>query len=502
MRSIQLQARPVVGPFQSRRLLAVVGDQRLVAQIRQGNDAAFEVVYERHGPGILAFCRHMLGSREDAEDAVQYSFAAAYRDLLRDEREIDLKPWLYRIARNRCISVLRARREAPSDTIELSTAGLAEKVERRVELRQLLADLLELPSDQREALLLTEVGGLSHLEVSGVLGCEAAQVKTLVFSARSKLIERRQAREVPCEEIREQLATLRGGALRRSHLRHHLHGCHACRTYKDEVQRQRRMLASALPAVPSAGLKAGVLGAVGLGQGSAGGGAALIALGGGGAASLGGATLAKVALVGVLGASGVSADRAVGGERRAHAPGPPIVATQPPATVQQARSQSVPKPVSAAEPRVRLSPDRRAPLGQLAAEPDAPSQQGTAPPSEPREQDAAAAQPPGESAPSATRPPEAGEWGPDPEPPAHSNPQDEAHAPQGQAHAPAHAQAPSPPAQGHAGPPGNSKPDGLSQPPERPARSQEGGGPPVDPGAQGMGRGSADAHGNGAAHRP
>src|SRR5436190_16902284 len=93
-----------------RRLLALAGDERLVEQIRRGNEAAFAVAFERHSAPILSFCRHMLGSREEAEDAVQHTFAAAYGSLVEDEREIQLKAWLYAIARNRCLSMLRARR--------------------------------------------------------------------------------------------------------------------------------------------------------------------------------------------------------------------------------------------------------------------------------------------------------------------------------------------------------------------------------------------------------
>ena len=176
------------GAPRSRRLLRLAGDERLVAQIRRGNEAAFEVAFERHGAGILAFCRHMLGSPEEAEDAVQHTFAAAYRDLLRDEREITLKPWLYTIARNRCLSMLRARRDIPDEQPEVATAGLAEQVERRAELRELLADIRELPDEQRAALLLAEVGDLAHAEIASVLGCEVARVKALVFRARSGLI--------------------------------------------------------------------------------------------------------------------------------------------------------------------------------------------------------------------------------------------------------------------------------------------------------------------------
>jgi RNA polymerase sigma factor (sigma-70 family) len=309
-------------PLRSRRILALAGDGRLVDQVRRGNDAAFEVLFERHGPAILAFCRHMLGSPEEAEDAVQHSFAAAYRDLQRGgDREIAVKPWLFTIARNRCLSVLRARREVPADADTLqsgapSGAGLAEQVEERADLRRLLADVRELPGDQRAALLLTELGDLSHAEVAGVLGCEVSRVKGLVFRARSALIARREARETPCQSIREQLANLRGGALRRTELRLHLRECPGCRAYRDHVRQQRRMLAAALPVAPTLGLKSSVLAAIGIGGGSAGG---LTAAG-----SVGGATVAKVAVAGVLAGGGMMAGEAVvDSERQAAVPPAP-----------------------------------------------------------------------------------------------------------------------------------------------------------------------------------
>jgi RNA polymerase sigma factor (sigma-70 family) len=294
-------------------LLALAGDERLVEQIRRGNELAFEVAFERHGAGILAFCRHMLGSREEAEDAVQHAFAAAYRNLQGEgERQIALKPWLYTIARNRCLSVLRARREQTAELEDVPTEGLSDEVERRSELRELLADVRELPEDQRAALLLAEAAGMSHIEVAQVLGCEAAGVKGLVFRARSSLIERRSARETSCDEIREQLATLRGGALRRNELRHHLRGCPGCSAYREEVRRQRQMLAVALPIVPSLGLKSNVLAAAGIGGGGAGGAAAAGSFAGGTAlGSLASGTVAKVAVVGVLATGGAAAGTAV-----------------------------------------------------------------------------------------------------------------------------------------------------------------------------------------------
>ena len=119
---VPANGRPVLRA--PKRLLALQRDDQLVEQVRRGNEAAFEVMYDRHSPGILSFCRHMLGSLEEAEDVVQHAFAAAHQHLLRDEREIRLKPWLYAIARNRCGSILRARREQPEATLAASTAGL------------------------------------------------------------------------------------------------------------------------------------------------------------------------------------------------------------------------------------------------------------------------------------------------------------------------------------------------------------------------------------------
>ena len=310
VRTLSVPLRVDAGPIRSKRLLALAGDERLVAHVRRGNEAAFEVLYERYVPGILGFCRHMLGSREEAEDAVQQVFASAYRDLLRDEREIRLRPWLYTIARNRCMSILRARHDELSADGDVPVAGLDRQLETRSELRELLRDLRDLPEGQRAALLLSEAGGLSHAEVAETLDCEVPKVKALVFRARTGLMQRREARELPCAEVREQLASLRGGSLRRSHLRHHLRECPGCRQFREEVKRQRALMAAALPVTPSLGLKASVLSAAGLGGGgggaAAGGGAGLA-----GALSAAGGTAAKLAVVGALIGGGVVAEQAV-----------------------------------------------------------------------------------------------------------------------------------------------------------------------------------------------
>jgi RNA polymerase sigma factor (sigma-70 family) len=284
----------------SPRLLRLAGDDRLVALIRAGNERAFEAVYDRYNRQLLSFCRHMLGRAEEAEDAVQQTFISAHADLKRSDRPIALRAWLFTIARNRCLSILRARREtATLDDVEPETGGLAAEVQQREDLRTMLSDIAGLPDDQRAALVLAELGDLDHGDIAAVVGCPKEKVKALVFQARSSLALSRQARETSCEEIREQLATLRGGALRRTALRRHLRGCVGCREYRDEVRRQRSAMAVLLPVVPAAGLKKAVLAGAGLSGGGAGAGAGAGGIGVAGAKL---AVLKGVAAVAIVGA--------------------------------------------------------------------------------------------------------------------------------------------------------------------------------------------------------
>ncbi len=256
-------------------------DDALVARVRAGDERAFELVFDRYHRGLLAFCRHMLASTEEAEDALQHTFMAAYRALRTGDDAIHLKAWLYTIARNRCLSVLRARREQVAlDEGHAASDGLAADVDRRADLRGLLADLDRLPDEQRAALVLFELGDHSHDEIAEVLGVRREKVKALVFQARESLASWRRARETPCVEIREQLATLRGAALKRAILRRHVARCEGCAAFAVEVRRQRAAMAALLPVVPTVGLKAAVLSAAGIGAGGAGGGASLAGLGG------------------------------------------------------------------------------------------------------------------------------------------------------------------------------------------------------------------------------
>jgi RNA polymerase sigma factor (sigma-70 family) len=217
------------------RRLSGLDDRRLAALVARGDETAFEGLYDRHWRSLLAFCRHVLGDRQDAEDVLQQTFLRAHRALEARRVPDSVRPWLFTIARNRCRTLLAACRDtvmAPED-LEPACDGLADDARRRAELDELIRDLAGLPEDQREALVLFVVGGLSQADVASVIGCAPGKVKALVFQARETMVAERQARDIPCEEIQAQLDVGRGGVLRRAPLRRHLRQCEPCARYRD-----------------------------------------------------------------------------------------------------------------------------------------------------------------------------------------------------------------------------------------------------------------------------
>jgi len=293
-------------------------DETLVAQLRAGDDAAFEAIYDRYARGVLAFCVHMLGNREAAEDALQLTFVSAFRALTRSEGDVSLRPWLYTIARNRCLSELRTRRGLEDNhvlTDRASPEGVPDQVQRREDLRELLDDMQRLPADQRAALVLFELADHTHEEIAAVLGVRREKVKALVFQAREALARGRRAREHPCAEVRERLATSRGSVLPRSVARAHIDRCPGCAAFEREMRRQRAALALILPVGLSSGLKASVLGSTirGAGPVAAGGGTAAGGVGGVGAVAAGGTTAGSASGAGAVAAGGTTAVGSVSG---------------------------------------------------------------------------------------------------------------------------------------------------------------------------------------------
>ncbi len=285
--------------------------------MRSGDERAFEAIFKRHHAPLLSYARHMLANQDEAEDALQHAFIKAYRALLGGTVPRELRPWLYAIVRNCCLSAIAARRHPVElDEHTANLAGLSEVVHEREDLRELLADIGRLPEDQRSALLLAELDDLSHQSIATIVGCPVTKVKALIYQARSTLIADRDARSASCRDICEELAVARGGELRRGPLRRHLSLCVGCRDFQKALAAQRRSLAVALPVLPSAGLAAKILSHGALrAAGAAGraGGAVGSATAPAGAAAGGGASAGTAAATGASAAAGSGGTGAVVG---------------------------------------------------------------------------------------------------------------------------------------------------------------------------------------------
>jgi RNA polymerase sigma factor (sigma-70 family) len=296
-------------------LLRLQSDERLIALIRRGNHHGFEALVGRYQSRLLAFCRHMLSSREDAEDVLQEVFAAAFGAILADERPINVRPWLYRIARNRSLNHLRKAQAIGVDSMDvhLSEHGLttADKVHKREEFRQLMSDVGDLPETQRTALLLREIDALSYEQIAEAMETTVPSVKSLLVRARVSLAEAAEARLLTCEEAREELGEVAEGLRRTTPpVRRHLRSCERCQGFRRQLRQTNRALASIFPVGPLLLLKKALVAHAGTAAAGSGGAAAA----GGGAAAAGAAGAAGAAAGGMLQAgAGAIASKAVAG---------------------------------------------------------------------------------------------------------------------------------------------------------------------------------------------
>lgn len=154
--------------------------------------AATQLLYEQYARRIYGFCYQQLGSREEAEDAVQTTFMNAFRGLSRGISPEAEAAWLYKIAHNVCLSRRRAagrrgRVETPGDIQALQDFVAAPQRMGTDELIELQEALASMPAKQRKAILLREWRGLSYREIAGELGLTRAAVETLIFRARRSL---------------------------------------------------------------------------------------------------------------------------------------------------------------------------------------------------------------------------------------------------------------------------------------------------------------------------
>jgi RNA polymerase sigma factor (sigma-70 family) len=170
-------------------LMRCQSDERLVELVRSGSAPAFEAVVERYGGPLTRYCRRLL-SPARAEDAVQQTFVNAYTAICRDDSRIDLRPWLYRIARNAALNALTRDREWSSPRVaELPEAGesVHDEVQRRLDLRSAFHAVQGLPARQRDAIVLRELEGRSYDQIASELEVSDGAVRQLLSRARETL---------------------------------------------------------------------------------------------------------------------------------------------------------------------------------------------------------------------------------------------------------------------------------------------------------------------------
>ena len=178
-------------------VLSLEAQQVLAARRRE--PGAFEALVRRHQGAIYNFCFRMLGQAEDAADVAQETFVQLYSYLGRlDERE-PVAPWLFRVARNRCIDIIRRRRTVPLGTaddpgegsVQLDPADdepLPDELAERADLQRLLSNAIaHLPPAYAEVVALRYAGDRSFAEIAAILDCEEGAARVRFHRAKALL---------------------------------------------------------------------------------------------------------------------------------------------------------------------------------------------------------------------------------------------------------------------------------------------------------------------------
>ncbi|WCB92838.1 RNA polymerase sigma factor [Baekduia alba] len=263
--------------------LAAKRDDELVARVRGGDEGAFAELHDRHRASLVRYARRVLGERPPgAEDVVQEVFLKAHAELLRDDRPMQLRAWLHRLVRNRCLDELRRAGNAASLPIDdmaetaadrgATAADPADVVDRRHRVRHMLEDIATLPDRQREVLLRREVDGATHEQVAADLGITVRASKNLANRARENLARRADARGAACVSVREDLVSAHERRRRASaHAHRHLTTCRDCRRFRAQLGTVRgalRMLTPGPALAPLATLLGGWTALSGAGAGA------------------------------------------------------------------------------------------------------------------------------------------------------------------------------------------------------------------------------------------
>jgi len=177
-----LTSRLILGPA-----LRTQPDRRLVSLVREGYEAAFEEIVRRYGKPLVRYAATIVGGR--SEDVTQDAFSKALLALRRNNAEIELRPWLFRIVRNTALNDLRDSPPSPEILAEAIAGGRGptEELEQREALADLMRRLQALPEPQRAAIVMRELEGLGHEEIAAALGLSGGAARQAIYRARQAL---------------------------------------------------------------------------------------------------------------------------------------------------------------------------------------------------------------------------------------------------------------------------------------------------------------------------
>ena len=212
--------------------MRLLPDVRLSKLAAGGSAAAFTAIYQRHHQAIFRYCRSILHNEQDACDALQNTMEKALTGLAGESREINVRPWLFRIAHNESISLLRRRKPdvGLDEAAELSSTEV--DLDARQRLRGLLGDLDLLTDRQRSALVMRELNGLEFREIGEVLETTSAGAKQSVHEARLALRDLERGREMSCDDICSRISMDDRRKLRARAVRAHLKSCSDCSGFR------------------------------------------------------------------------------------------------------------------------------------------------------------------------------------------------------------------------------------------------------------------------------
>lgn len=175
-------------------------ENEIIRSVLRGNVNDFEKLVTAYEKNVYSLALRMVGDPEDAADMTQETFIKAYRSLSSFRGDSKFSSWLYRIASNVCLDFLRSRSRHPQVSLSSSdedgrtafelpdmSRNPEEQLMKKLSMEAVRRGLEQLPEQQRQILVLRELGGLSYAELARILGLEEGTVKSRIFRARKRL---------------------------------------------------------------------------------------------------------------------------------------------------------------------------------------------------------------------------------------------------------------------------------------------------------------------------